>query len=537
MSLVKFLGIILAITIVLSCEEKPVPPVISTTTITEISTTSVVSGGNITDDGGAPIISKGICWNTAADPTTDNNKTVEPGESLSFTSNISQLMPGTSYFVRAYAVNRVGISYGKSVSFKTLGDKPSSISQNASSIQTTTATLNGTVNPNSFETTITFEYGISASYGNSIAAHESPLSGASEFNVTADLTDLIPGTTYHFRIKGENSLGILYSNDLTFTTLGQVPSAITRGAQIIKLTSATVNGTVNPNFLSTSVVLEWGSTTSYGNTIYFVPDNLNGHDTIALSCSISGLNPGSSYHYRITATNILGTTHGSDMIFTTYNVADIDSNYYHNITIGAQIWMTENLRSTRYNDGTPIPLLADSDLWSSTMQTEAYCWYNNDSGNKNVHGAIYNWIVVDQSYNGNKNVCPDGWHVPKKAEWSVLFNYLSLNGYGSAGNSEEIAKSLASTTGWQAVYPVPAGTVGNDQAANNTSGFNGTPSGWRSHNGTFSGFGLMGAWWAQPDDYFLGYSPWCNNIHIHMSTVTTLGLGSEYGSSVRCLKD
>ncbi|HPT21452.1 MAG TPA: fibronectin type III domain-containing protein, partial [Bacteroidales bacterium] len=112
-------GLILAIILTFSCEEKSVPPSLSTTIVTAITTTTAVSGGNITADGGAPIIARGVCWNTSDNPTVDNSKTIENGDLASFNSNITQLTPNTSYYVRAYATNSAGTGYGESVSFKT----------------------------------------------------------------------------------------------------------------------------------------------------------------------------------------------------------------------------------------------------------------------------------------------------------------------------------------------------------------------------------------------------------------------------------
>ena len=266
-NLFNIFGIILTIFIISSCKEKPVPPVLSTVPVSAISTTSAVSGGNVTDDGGASVISRGVCWNTSDNPEITNNKTSDSQGSGSFTSNLTQLTPNTSYFVRAYATNSAGISYGSSVSFKTIGDKPASTSTNATEIQTTSATLNGTVNPNSLTTTVTFEYGLTTTYGNTSPASQSPLSGDSNGNVTAALTGLNPGKIYHYRIKAENSLGITYSSDMTVTTLGQVPSVTTLDATSISVSTATLNGSVNPNYLPTTISFEWGIDNSYGNRL------------------------------------------------------------------------------------------------------------------------------------------------------------------------------------------------------------------------------------------------------------------------------
>lgn len=616
----------------ISCEKKPVPPSVLTNNATEISATSAISGGIITDDGGSAVITQGICWNTSGDPTTGNNKTEEPGASGSFSGNMTGLSPKTTYYVRAYALNKAGISYGESKSFVTLGERPATWSQNPSNVQTTAATLNGTVNPNSLETTVTFEYGLTTAYGSSVSALQNPVSGASDKNVSAELAQLLPGTTYHFRVKAENSLGTTFSNDLsfttpgrkptvtsadatnidltsatlngmvnpnsletsvtfeyglstgygssktarqsplsgesyqnvsadltglnpgttyhfriktenflggvysgdmTFTTLGLVPSAVTKGAQNVTLNSAILNGTLNPNYLATAVTFEWGTTASYGNSVSPVPATVNGHDAVDLAVSITGLNPGTTYHYRIKASNLLGTTESADIVFST-GITDIDGNEYRTVTIGSQMWMAENLRASKYNDGTPIPLTDDFDLWKSCVKEE-YCFYNNDQGNKNQCGALYNWFVVDQSLNANKNVCPAGWHIAKKGQWNTLLNYLSQNGYGFGGNSQAIAKSLASVSGWENCFS--DGQVGYNPSLNNSSGFNGFPAGLRSYSGDFSVYGRWAGWWAQPDDYSLGYSPWFIVITYEKDNVTSIGLGTNYGSSVRCIKD
>jgi uncharacterized protein (TIGR02145 family) len=314
----KSLGIPLLIIMVTSCKEKPVPPVISTVDVSEISTTTAISGGNISDEGGAPIISKGVCWNTTNDPTIDQTKTTETGTG-SFSSNMTQLSPNTTYYVRAYAKNSAGIGYGRSVSFKTLGDIPSSSSTNASNIQINSATLNGTINPNSLTTTVTFEYGITTSYGNNVSAQQSPITGNSNgnINVTLDLTGLTAGTIYHFRIKAENSLGIAYSSDMTFTTLGQVPTALANPATNLQVKAATINGTVNGNYLSSIVVFEWGTTTSYGTTNIPTQSPATGSTPVNVNTDLSGLTPGTTYHFRIKAINELGSTYSNDMTFTT----------------------------------------------------------------------------------------------------------------------------------------------------------------------------------------------------------------------------
>jgi uncharacterized protein (TIGR02145 family) len=107
-------------------------------------------------------------------------------------------------------------------------------------------------------------------------------------------------------------------------------------------------------------------------------------------------------------------------------VTDIDGNVYNTITIGTQVWMKENLRTTKYNDGTAIPLVTDSISWSN-LESPGYCWYNNDSAAyANKYGALYNWFTVDTASNGGKNVCPSCWRVPRYTEWIALADTLGI---------------------------------------------------------------------------------------------------------------
>ncbi len=99
-------------------------------------------------------------------------------------------------------------------------------------------------------------------------------------------------------------------------------------------------------------------------------------------------------------------------------VNDIDGNTYNKVRIGSQIWMGENLKTTRLNDGMEVPNVTDTLAWSE-MKGMGYCWYNNDVANKNIYGALYNWFTVNTS-----QLCPAGWHVPTDADWSTLETYL-----------------------------------------------------------------------------------------------------------------
>jgi uncharacterized protein (TIGR02145 family) len=541
----KFIGFILAITILSSCEDKSTPtaPVISTNNVTQISTVSAVSGGIITNDGGAAIISKGICWNTSDNPTVNNNKTTESGESLSFTSNLTQLQPNTSYYVRAYAVNSAGTSYGNSVSFKTGGDKPSPVSQNATNIQQTTATLNGTVNPNSITTTVTFEYGVTTSYGSTATAQQSPLSGDAEMIVSVNLTGLKSGTTYHFRIKAENSLGIIYSPDITFTTSGSVPTIVTSEVSQITHIHAFCGGTIisDGGIATTSRGVCWS--TSPNPTI---SDNKTS-DLFGLSPGyfpsfISGLNANTIYYLRAYGTNSSGTGYGQQVQFVTLTnytgqtgtISDNDGNSYQTIGIGSQVWMAENLKTTKFNDGVAIQNVTSDAAWAA-LTTPAYCIFNNDALNyKPTYGVLYNWHTIDAAANGNRNVCPAGWHVPSDEEWTTLKNYLgeSVSGvwsFTTLSTGSNIAGKMLKEAGTLHWLAPNTGT--------NDTGFKALPGGSRNPTGFFNYIGTNGYWWSSTKQNWGNMDAYFNSIYNDNSVMSVDPGNRSYGFSVRCIKN
>ena len=306
-------------------EEPAQLPIVSTTPATEVTASTATSGGTITSDGGATITANGVCWGTNTNPSISDSKTVDDSNVGQFVSNLTGLNAGTTYHVRAYATNSVGTAYGADISFSTIGKIPASITQAASEVSTTGATLTGTVNPNDLPTTVSFEWGTTTNYGSVATISQNPLTGNSIINVTVIISGLTPGTTYHYRIKTVNSLGTAYGSDITFSTTGLPPSATTQAASGLSSISATLNGTVNANSLPTTVTFEYGTTTSYGNTITATQSPLTGNTNSNISASISGLLPGTSYHFRAKATNAQGTVYGNDLSFTTFSLPTVST--------------------------------------------------------------------------------------------------------------------------------------------------------------------------------------------------------------------
>jgi phosphodiesterase/alkaline phosphatase D-like protein len=307
---------IIVLLVVTSCKKKEIP-VVSTTAVSNITVSGVTSGGNITSDGNAGVVSRGVCYGTAQAITITDPHTTDGSGSGTFVSTVAGLAGGTTYYVRAYATNSEGTGYGNAVSFKTPGSAPIVSTLDATALQTTGATLNGLVNASYLSTTVTFEYGLTASYGSTATASQSPVTGSTSTNVSAVITGLNPGSTYHFRVKTVNTIGTTYGDDKTFLTPGQVPTATTLAATDAQTTSGTFNGTVNANLLSSTVTFEYGLTTAYGSTVTATQSPVTGSTVTNVSANVTGLVPGTVYHFRVKAVNVLGTTNGDDLTLTT----------------------------------------------------------------------------------------------------------------------------------------------------------------------------------------------------------------------------
>ena len=251
----------------LDVRKKEEIPVVTTTSVSNIAATTATSGGNITNEGSSTVITRGVCWSTGTTPTIADNKTTDAAGAGSFISNITGLNGATMYYIRAYATNTSGTGYGMAMSFTTLGQLATPTTATATNINVTAATLNGSVNANYLSSVVTFEYGLSTSYGNTMTATQSPVTGNTNTHVSANVTGLTAGTTYHYRVKAENTLGTTNSNDITFTTLGQVPTTTILAATNITTVAAQLNANVNANYISTVVTFEYGTTTSYGSTV------------------------------------------------------------------------------------------------------------------------------------------------------------------------------------------------------------------------------------------------------------------------------
>jgi uncharacterized protein (TIGR02145 family) len=503
-------------------------PTVTTTIITAITSSGAVSGGNITSDGGATVTTRGVCWSKTANPTTSDTRTEDGTGSGSYTSTIEGLNPGTIYHLRAYATNSDGTAYGDDLTFTTNPVLPTVTTLSISGITVSTASCGGNVT-NEGGANVTARGVCWSTSSNPTTSDPKTSDGTGSGEFFSSLTGLASNTKHYIRAYATNSAGTAYGNELSFSTnlFTSSPTALTSAATLVTEAGATVNGIVNPNNIATSVVFEYGTSTSYGQTINATPDLITGNINESVSADLTGLTSRIIYHFRVKASSLGGITYGNDMSFSsagpTGTITDTDGNIYTTIQLNDQVWMAENLKTIKYNDGTPIP------RWSASS-TPGYCWYFGDTiAHKNTYGGLYNWFAVSTG-----KLCPAGWHVPSDAEWTALSNYLTTNGYGFKGIAGGIAKSLASTSGW--AKSENAGAVGNDQLSNNASGFTALPGGYRLYNGTFYFIGYYGYWWSSTESD-PGINAWFRYMFYDVSSVYR-NSGSELNAfSIRCLKN
>jgi uncharacterized protein (TIGR02145 family) len=249
----------------------------------------------------------------------------------------------------------------------------------------------------------------------------------------------------------------------------------------------------------------------------------------SFTCTLSGLSPTTLYYVRAYATSGSTTVYGNQVSFTTLatncgiagTVQDIDGNVYTAITIGSQVWMLENLKTTHYRNGEPITHQPDASWYDFT--TGAYCNYNNDESYVATYGRLYNWYAVNES----RNLAPPGWHVATGDDWTALLNYFG-GMYVAAGNLKE-----SGTEHWLDL----------NVAYLNDCGFDALPGGYRSGSVT-DGLTGMGCWWSSTEYPGTSNAKYIKMFNDLQNTMGSFGSGDsggwndkQHGYSVRCVQD
>jgi uncharacterized protein (TIGR02145 family) len=302
-------------------------------------------------------------------------------------------------------------------------------------------------------------------------------------------------------------------------------SLSTRFISDITSTTATSGGNITADGGAAITARGVCWSTSQNPTIALTTKTSNGNGTGTFTSSLTGLAANTLYYVRAYATNSAGTAYGNQISVSI--VADADGNAYTTLTIGSQVWMKENLKTSKYRNGNSIPTgLSYSDWFATTSGT--YDLPNNDGANNTTYGKLYNWYAVADS----RGLCPVGWHVPTDHDWQLLTKYLDPSAdttcIGCANTAGGKMKSTGTIEAGSGLWYSP------NTDANNISGFTGLPAGFRGFDGNYYPIGNMGVWWTSSGNPSFN---WARVLDATNGNSNRANNGDPASVSVRCLRD
>ena len=511
-------------------------PTVTTAEVTDITGNTASSGGNVTDDGGVDVTARGVVWGESNGPTVESNvgKTEDGTGTGAFTSSLTGLTAGTTYYLKAYATNSQGTAYGEEKSFMTAGLPTVVTESTISEISSSSATGSGEVTDDggsavtarglvwsktNYQVTLDDAEGFSTE-GDGVGTFNSTISTLTRF------------TDYWIRAYATNGAGTAYGDAVQFKTLPDLPTVVTGSITILDALVARGGGEVTDDggdpYFGTGLVWASYQNPEYGdgnNEGYFLSIT-NPFDTL-----ITGLESETTYYVRAWAQNAAGTVvYGEQKSFTTGTISVTtgsftdtrDNNTYGTVTIGDQTWMSENLAylpevcAPDTECGYWVYDYAGTDV-ATAKATSIYISY----------GVLYNFETANA-------VCPVGWHLPSDFEWSVLEVTLGMSliatiGEGYRGTNQG-GKMKATGTTWD----LP------NTGATNISGFTALPGGLRDNIGkTFSAIGWGGNFWSSTKEgNWVNYRSLLNSSEQVGSDWVSYFTGNPSpGGSVRCVKD
>jgi uncharacterized protein (TIGR02145 family) len=502
---------------------------VTTNQPTVLSSSAAFGGGNVSAEGSTSVTQRGVCWSTTLNPTLANSYTTDGSGLGNFTSSIFPLIPSTTYYVRAYAVNSAGTAYGNTYTITTqvpssAGTTPIVATSTITYMDGLTASCGGNITADGGLAVIArgvcWAVGVTPTINNSFTVDGA---GAGTFN--SAISNLLPNTSYFVRAYATNDAGTAYGITYSFTT-NALPVISTGIIDDITTGSVNISGSITSDGGSSinSRGFCWaiGSQPTINDNVFIEGSGIGNFNSI-----LQGLLKGTTYYFRAFATNGVGTSYGVPITATLLNFNVIQGNgvtfdgysYQTAVYGNGQEWMVENLRTTVYSNGDVIPNVQDGNSW--IVQTAgAWAHLFNSSQYENSLGKLYNWYAAADS----RNVCPINWHLPSISEWMILIDYLG--GSSVAGSK---MKSVG-TDYWQAP----------NSYATNESEFSVFGSGVRADilNGAFNpiiGDFTRGFFWSS-DEMDVDNSKLIYFLNSQVN-VSELSENKKIGVSIRCLKD
>jgi uncharacterized protein (TIGR02145 family) len=515
-----------------------------------LSPTSALVKGEIWVHSCVNISAKGIVWSTNPNPVVSlSTKTNNGSGTGSFTATLTGLTPGVINYIRSYWTLNLANGISETVYGNQFGNAmpipvtvPTVSFSGGYTVRTTSASFSGNVTATGGDDVTARGVVWGTSPNPTVALNTKTVNGSGLGIFSSEITNLTPCTRYYARAYATNIAGTGYaSQDITWQFgefsigYGNISSISSNSASW----TATLEGSNCVSVTQRGAV--WS--TSPNPTISLATKTENGSGLGSFTSNITGLVPNTTYHVRFYVTlqndgSDVRTSYFGDRTFTTTaasqgvpcpgvpTVSDTDGNTYNTVQIGTQCWTKENLRVTKYNDGTVIPLdnsggtagNESGQTWGSRT-TGARTIYEHSASNLTTYGYLYNWYAAKgintSGSTSYKNLCPAGWHVPSDGEWTALTTFLG---------GESIAGGKMKSTG-TTLWASP------NTGATNVSGFTGLPGGFRNNDGRFLIISDRACFWGA-DDYASRRELYSNGGSVNSSTSS-----KSVGFSIRCLRD
>ena len=413
----------------------PESPIVTTADVTDITQTTAVSGGNVTDDGGASVTARGVCWSTSQNPTISDNHTSDGNGTGSFTSNLTNLTANTTYYVRAYATNENGTSYGEQKSFTTLQniELPTVTTTDVTDITQNTAVSGGNVTDDGGAAVtargVCWSKDPNPTIDNSFISN-----GNGTGSFTIEISGLTSATTYYVRAYATNSEGTSYGEQKTFTTLQNIelPTVTTTIVTNVTSTTATSGGNVTDDGGATVIARGVCWSTSPDPTI---DDNKtsDGNGTGAFTSQLTNLTHSTTYYIRAYATNSGGTSYGEQKYFSTLSDGMINGHQY------VDLGLSSGLKWATCNVGADSP--EDYGNYYAWGETETKAEYTED--NSVTYGQQLNDISGNAQYDAAAANWGGSWRMPTRDEIKELMYNCSwtpetqngVDGFKVTGNN------------------------------------------------------------------------------------------------------
>ncbi|MBU1720846.1 MAG: hypothetical protein KKA07_17400, partial [Bacteroidetes bacterium] len=483
-------------------------PWVSTDSITDVSYDVATVYCNVISDGGYSVTQRGVLYGEVSLPTFSDEISSMGSGTGQFTINLSALTPNASYSARSFAINSIDTAYGRVISFLT-PLQPLTVQQRLDTNETPISIFNSGVALDSLYGKI---------YQGGLIFYLNTVSGAGLLAATVDQSMNASWGCENTLIDGADSSGLGYGMQNTLEILAGCAEL---GIAAYIADTLTLNGYDDWFLPSHGELIEmynnlmsqglgnFSNGTYWSSTEY---DATYARDVYSLN-GFQNLGP-KSQQRPIRCARAFGP----------WPVTDRDGNVYQTVEIGNQHWMQENLRTTKFSDGSPIPSGSDSATWVN-LSTPGFCWYNNDSvAYSGEYGALYNWYSVETG-----NLCPYGWHVPAEWEWNILGKYLD--------NSLDTTLSgwVGSDVGGKLKEVGLAHWNSPNAGATNSVGFTALPGGYRLGDATYDMIGSYGTWWTATEN--TTSDAWHRFLYTNNAQVFRDVSIKPIGLSVRCVKD